>query len=48
MVKFASALEVGPLYHNDYLYDVLVLKTHYEFLMERCQITKLDDEKKRE
>ena len=38
MVKFASALGIGPLFHNDYLYDILVLKTHYEYLMERCEI----------
>ena len=38
MVKFASALGIGPLFHNDYIYDILVLKTHYEYLMERCEI----------
>ena len=36
MLKFASALEAGPYYHNCYCYDILVLKDHCEFSMERC------------
>ena len=45
MVKFASALGIGPKYHKEYCYDILVLKKHCEFLMEHCQESKLEDDK---
>ena len=43
MVKFASALGIGPKYHKKYSYDILVLKNHCEFLMEFCEEKKLSE-----
>ena len=47
MSKFASALGIGPLYHRKYCYDILVLKDHYEFLMEYCEEPKFKYKKAR-
>lgn len=48
LVKFASALGVGPYYHRVYGYDILVMRDHQEFSMEKCDLPHFGNKQSRE